>query len=92
MKLSSSPLWLSCGSIALYALARSPASAQGQTLGDLWELAPANRGNIRWASSGGGWRAMFASIGFANVFQQAGLFSNDSSKFSAIVSYRLTYS
>lgn len=75
-------------SLFLCACAVLPGSAQGQTLGDLWESAPANRGNIRWASSGGGWRAMFASIGFANAFQQAGLFFNDSSKFSAIVSKR----
>lgn len=40
--------------------------------------------NLRWASSGGGWRAMFGAMGFANVFQQAGLFSADSSEFSAI--------
>lgn len=41
---------------------------------------------FRWASTGGGWRAMFACIGYANVFQQAGLFTEDSSLFSAIVS------
>lgn len=60
----------------------SPIEAQG-TLGDLYDEINAPP-EIRWASSGGGWRAMFASIGFANVFQQAGLFSQDSSKLSAI--------
>ncbi|CAB9522859.1 expressed unknown protein [Seminavis robusta] len=39
---------------------------------------------VRWSSTGGGWRAMFACVGFANVFQQAGLMSEDSSLFSAI--------
>ncbi|CAB9501540.1 expressed unknown protein [Seminavis robusta] len=39
---------------------------------------------FRWSSTGGGWRAMFACVGFANVFQQAGLMTEDSSLFSAI--------
>lgn len=59
-----------------------PAEAQS-TLGDIHDEINAPP-QIRWASSGGGWRAMFASIGFANVFQQAGLFSQNSSKLSAI--------
>lgn len=39
-----------------------------------------------WSSTGGGWRAMVACIGFANLFQQAGLFTADSSLMKAIVS------
>ncbi|CAB9509278.1 expressed unknown protein [Seminavis robusta] len=40
---------------------------------------------FRWSSTGGGWRAMFACIGFSNVFRQAGLFSEDApSLFSGI--------
>jgi hypothetical protein len=34
----------------------------------------------------GGWRAMFADVGFANAFQQAGLLSGNSSLFTGIVS------
>ncbi|KAL9188219.1 hypothetical protein ACHAXT_006597 [Thalassiosira profunda] len=33
-------------------------------------------GDILWSSTGGGWRAMFADIGFANAFRRAGLFPN----------------
>ena len=40
-----------------------------------------------WSSTGGGWRAMFACVGFANLFQQAGLFTADSSLLKSIVSY-----
>jgi hypothetical protein len=40
--------------------------------------------NLLWASTGGGWRAMFGCVGYANVFQQAGLFTADSSHFDAI--------
>lgn len=40
--------------------------------------------DFRWSSTGGGWRAMFACVGFANVFQKAGLFTEDSSLFSSI--------
>lgn len=39
-----------------------------------------------WSSTGGGWRAQFACVGFSNVFQQAGLFTETSSKFRSIVS------
>lgn len=40
---------------------------------------------LRWVSSGGGWRAMAASMGFANVFKQAGLIDDsEASKFSAM--------
>ena len=28
---------------------------------------------IRWTSTGGGWRSMFACFGFGNLFHQAGL-------------------
>lgn len=38
----------------------------------------------RWSSTGGGWRAMFACVGFANVFQQAGILNAENSRFSAI--------
>jgi hypothetical protein len=43
---------------------------------------------FRWSSTGGGWRALFACAGFANIFQQAGLLTEDASLFSAIVSAR----
>lgn len=39
---------------------------------------------LRWASSGGGWRAMSNNVGFANLFSQAGLINQTSSKFTAI--------
>jgi len=42
--------------------------------------------HILWSSTGGGWRAMFADIGYSNIFQQAGLFTGNSSRFSAVVS------
>jgi hypothetical protein len=29
--------------------------------------------HILWSSTGDGWRAMFADIGYANIFQQAGV-------------------
>ena len=40
--------------------------------------------DLRWSASGGGWRAMVANMGFANLFQHAGLLGNDSSSFTAI--------
>jgi len=46
-----------------------------------------NKNNVfRWSSTGGGWRSMFATVGYANVFQQAGLLSQVESLFSGIVS------
>ena len=52
-----------------------------------------------WSSTGGGWRAMFACIGYANLFRQAGLFDSrsdddhdhdaDGSRFAQIVSTRI---
>jgi len=39
---------------------------------------------VLWASSGGGWRSMAGEMGFANVFAQAGLITNESSAFSAV--------
>lgn len=41
---------------------------------------------LRWAASGGGWRAMVTHMSFANVFAQAGLLGSDSTEFSAISS------
>ena len=41
--------------------------------------------HMLWSSTGGGWRAMFADIGYSNIFQQAGLFTGNSSRFSAVV-------
>jgi hypothetical protein len=38
----------------------------------------------RWASTGGGWRAMTSITAFANVFAQAGLLSNTSSAFTSV--------
>jgi len=42
------------------------------------------KGDLLWSSTGGGWRAMFADMGYANVFRQAGLFDETSTKFEAI--------
>lgn len=39
---------------------------------------------IRWASTGGGWRSMFACMGFGYVFQQAGVLDDDHSHFTAV--------
>jgi hypothetical protein len=39
---------------------------------------------FRWASTGGGWRAQAAVMGFSNIFAQAGLIQQDSSLFSGI--------
>jgi len=48
----------------------------------------ATPGPYRWASTGGGWRAMVADMGFANLFHQAGLIGGqqqqDGAAFSAI--------
>ena len=43
-------------------------------------------GGLLWSSTGGGWRAMFADIGYANIFRQAGLMDETSTKFDAVVS------
>ena len=43
-------------------------------------------GNLVWSSTGGGWRAMIADIGYANVFQQAGIFGENYNNFDIIVS------
>ena len=40
--------------------------------------------NLIWASTGGGWRAMFADVGYANIFKQADLFSSSGSAFKSI--------
>ncbi|CAB9505333.1 expressed unknown protein [Seminavis robusta] len=40
--------------------------------------------DIIWSSTGGGWRAMFADIGYVNVFQQAGLMTHNSTRFSQV--------
>ena len=41
---------------------------------------------LLWSSTGGGWRAMFSDVAFANLFQQAGLMDQTSTKFNAVVS------
>jgi len=50
----------------------------------LIKLVNCSEDGILWASTGGGWRAMCACIGFANVFHQVGLLSETSSQFSAV--------
>ena len=40
---------------------------------------------LLWASTGGGWRAMFAGMGYANVFHQAGLLTHNASRFTGVV-------
>lgn len=42
-------------------------------------------GGLLWSSTGGGWRAMFADVGFANLFRQAGLMDEESTQFDAVV-------
>lgn len=39
---------------------------------------------LLWSSTGGGWRAMFADVGFANVFRKAGLMTRNSTRFSGV--------
>ncbi|KAL7542168.1 hypothetical protein ACHAWF_012201 [Thalassiosira exigua] len=50
------------------ATAPLPARAQGGGVAE----------EILWSSTGGGWRAMFADVGFANAFRRAGLFPDGS--------------
>jgi len=40
--------------------------------------------DMRWASSGGGWRSMVADMAYANLLQRAGIFTDKDSSFSAI--------
>eukprot|EP00567_Pseudictyota_dubia_P003330 CAMPEP_0197434436 /NCGR_PEP_ID=MMETSP1175-20131217/2164_1 /TAXON_ID=1003142 /ORGANISM="Triceratium dubium, Strain CCMP147" /LENGTH=579 /DNA_ID=CAMNT_0042963153 /DNA_START=73 /DNA_END=1812 /DNA_ORIENTATION=+ len=41
--------------------------------------------NLRWASSGGGWRSMVADMGYANIFQKAGFLGDGANtQFGAI--------
>jgi len=58
--------------------------AQGQNL----EFINTNGGNgdsnLLWSSTGGGWRAMNADIGYANVFQQAGIMGENYNNFDSI--------
>jgi len=46
----------------------------------------ATEDSILWATSGGGFRAMVSSMGFANVFARAGLISEDHCDFEAVSS------
>jgi hypothetical protein len=39
---------------------------------------------LRWASSGGGWRAMAANCGYTAAFAATGLITTEDSKFTAI--------
>jgi hypothetical protein len=39
---------------------------------------------LRWASSGGGWRAMAANCGYTGAFAATGLITAEDSKFTAI--------
>jgi hypothetical protein len=41
---------------------------------------------LRWASSGGGWRAMAANCGYTGAFAATGLITAEGSKFTAISS------
>ena len=45
-----------------------------------------NNNVLLWSSTGGGWRAMFADIGYANVFHQAGIMNETSTEFDSVVS------
>lgn len=42
--------------------------------------------DLLWATSGGGWRAMAGSMAYANVYAQAGLFSDSASSFTGVSS------
>ena len=48
-----------------------------------------NNNILLWSSTGGGWRAMFADIGYANVFHQAGIMDESSNEFDSVVSASL---
>jgi hypothetical protein len=48
--------------------------------------APVDNDEIRWASSGGGWRSMVVNMAFANVFARAALMDSNQSRFTAISS------
>ena len=45
-----------------------------------------NNNVLLWSSTGGGWRAMFADIGYANVFQRAGIMGDNFTNFDSVVS------
>ena len=40
---------------------------------------------LLWSSTGGGWRAMFADVGYVNVFRQAGLLTANATQFTSVV-------
>ena len=48
------------------------------------QLSSSSTQNSRWASSGGGWRAMAADMAYANVFYQAGVIDDTSTVLSGI--------
>lgn len=50
-----------------------------------------NNNVLLWSSTGGGWRAMFADIGYANVFQQAGIMGENFTNFDSVVSKIFTF-
>jgi len=45
-----------------------------------------NNNVLLWSSTGGGWRAMFADIGYANVFQRAGIMGDNFTNFDSVAS------
>ena len=66
-----------------------PAASAAEVVDDVVksnQLAEANETSyvLRWSSSGGGWRAMMANMGFANAFARANILSQSSCHFTAI--------
>lgn len=96
--LSSSPTSLIFVCVVLFVVGRNAAQGQNivQNLGngnfdndstnDIDNDSTNEGGNLVWSSTGGGWRAMIADIGYANVFQQAGIFGENYNNFDTIVS------
>lgn len=94
--LSSSPTSLIFVCVVLFVVGRNAAQGQNivQNLGngnfdndstnDIDNDSTSEGGNLVWSSTGGGWRAMIADIGYANVFQQAGIFGENYNNFDTI--------
>lgn len=80
---------LAVGSYAKDAQATNPNLRKRKQQGTsraLQSASPTTAPQVRWVSSGGGWRSMVADMGFANALARAGLFSNSSSSLSAMSS------
>jgi len=87
--LSSLSSWPCCCSIFFFVIiiaAAAAAEEAGNNITSPSTPPSTPPSHILWSSTGGGWRAMFADVGYSNIFQQAGLLTGNSSRFSAVVS------